>query len=136
MSSQYYLDHVKLRSVAALLAAVSGVFQCATLWLLPLTPNLLLTAWCGSVFLVLSLGLFGISRFSLFAAVALPLLRSWLGLAPLPIEVWEWLRIAVDVLIAALAAPVFWISLDPDFRSIAPGRKNFRAKQATGPGDA
>jgi hypothetical protein len=106
----------KLRNMAAVLATLSGAAQCLSLWLLPVTPTLLLTALTGSLYLLLALGLFGISRFTLMLAITLPLLRSWFGLYPLDIPAWELLRVACDIAIAALSVPVLWASLDPDYR--------------------
>lgn len=111
----------KLRNMAAILATLSGAAQCLALWVLPVTPVLLLTALTGALYLFLALGLFGVSRFSLLLAIVLPLLRSWFGLYPLEIPAWELLRVACDIAIAGLCVPVLWASLDPDHQVIAPG---------------
>jgi hypothetical protein len=111
----------KLRNMAAILATLCGSAQCLSLWLLPISPALLMTALFGVVYILLGLGLFGISRFSLFLAiVALPL-RSWFGLLPLSIPAWEVLRIAGDLAIGAMCIPVLWSSLHPDYRKVEPG---------------
>jgi hypothetical protein len=107
--------------MAAILATLSGAAQCLSLWILPVTPVLLLTALTGAFYLFLALGLFGISRFSLLLAISLPLLRSWFGLYPLEIPAWELLRVACDIAIAGLSLPVLWASLEPDHRIVAPG---------------
>ncbi|MEM6543404.1 MAG: hypothetical protein AAF680_00790 [Pseudomonadota bacterium] len=127
MSAGYSLDYQKLRNMAAIIATLSGLLQCASLWLLPTTPVLLLTAFTGAVYVVLGLGLFGISRFSLLLAITAPPVRSWLGLFPLEITTWEWLRTAADISIALLCLPVFWASLSPDFESIEPGSRSMSA---------
>jgi hypothetical protein len=114
-------DPEKLRNMAAILATLSGAAQCLSLWILPVTPVLLLTALTGAFYLFLALGLFGISRFSLLLAISLPLLRSWFGLYPLEIPAWELLRVACDIAIAGLSLPVLWASLEPDHRIVAPG---------------
>ena len=128
MSDYPDTDPEKLRNMAAILATLSGAAQCLSLWLLPVTPTLLLTALSGVIYLILGLGLFGIARFSLLLAIALPLLRSWFGLFPLDIPAWELLRVACDIAIAALCVPVLWSSLHPDYRSIAPGLKTRDAR--------
>ena len=110
----------RLRNLAAILSTVSGAGQCFALWLLPTTPALLLSAWLGTLYLFLALGLFGISRLSLFLAVTLPTLRAWFAFGPLPIDAWEFLRIACDVAIAALCLPALWVSLDPAPEAMAP----------------
>jgi hypothetical protein len=102
----------RLRNLAAVLATLTGAGQCFSLWLLPVTPTLLATAALGALYLLLALGLFGISRLSLFLAVAVLPLRSWFGLYPLAIESWEFLRVAADLTIALLCLPVLWASLD------------------------
>lgn len=111
----------KLRNMAAILATLSGAMQCFSLWLLPTSPALLLTALAGAAYLLLGLGLFGISSFSLFLAIGLLPLRSWFGVFPLDIPAWELIRIATDLAIAALCLPVLWASLDPSHRRIEPG---------------
>ncbi len=113
----------KLRNLAAVLTALSGSGQCLALWLLPTTPILLGTALMGSVYLILALGLFGISRLSLFLAVVFLPLRSWFGLLPLDLDTWEFLRIACDLCIALLCLPVLWLSLDHAHEKIEPGQR-------------
>ncbi|GEM_PF-555779 len=104
-------DPTRLRNLAAILSTLSGAGQCFALWLLPTTPMLLLTAWVGSLYLLLGLGLFGISRFSLVLAITLPPLRAWFGFAPLPIPAWEFLRVACDLGVALLCLPALWSGL-------------------------
>lgn len=105
------LSIARLRTLAALLATISGAALSASLWFLPTTPTLLATALCGALYLILALGLFGTSRFTLFLAVAVPLARAWLGLYPLPLEGWEQLRTVTDVAIALTCVPVLWSSI-------------------------
>lgn len=121
MSKYPDTDPQKLRNLAAIIAALSGASQCLSLWLLPTTPTLLMTALLGTGYLLLGLGLFGISRFSLFLAVSLPPLRGWFGLYPLDIPAWELLRIASDLTIAILCIPALWASLHPEHRPLEPG---------------
>lgn len=116
-------DPQKLRNLAALLTTLSGAGQGLALWLLPTTPSLLATALLGSIYLVLALGLFGISRLSLFLAVTLLPLRSWFGLFPLDIPSWEFLRVASDLAIALLCLPMLWASLDHDHEKVEPGHR-------------
>ena len=113
----------RLRNLAAIVVTLSGAAQCFSLWLLPTTPQLLGTAFLGSLYLLLGLGLFGISRLSLLLAITLLPIRSWFQFFPLPIEAWEFLRIASDLGVAALCAPVLWASLDPDYSKVEPGKR-------------
>ncbi|WP_439107093.1 hypothetical protein [Congregibacter sp.] len=114
-------DPLKLRNLAAILATLSGAGQCLSLWLLPTTSTLLLTALVGTFYLVLGLGLFGISRFSLFLAITIPPLRGWFGVYPLDISAWELLRVAADLTIALLCISPLWASLHPEHQKIEPG---------------
>jgi hypothetical protein len=114
-------DPQKLRNLAAIIASLSGASQCLSLWLLPTTVTLLMTALMGTGYLLLGLGLFGISRFSLFLAITLVPLRGWFGLYPLDIPAWELLRVASDLTIALLCIPALWASLHPEHRPLEPG---------------
>ncbi len=66
-----------LRQLAAVLVAASGIWQVAGLWLNPLDEGRLLIALIGAAYLLLSIGLFGQSRFSLFLAIVVPALHLW-----------------------------------------------------------
>jgi hypothetical protein len=105
------LDHARLRNIAAIIAMVSGLGQVAALWLLPTDTTLLITGVLGGLYLLLSLGLFGVSRLSLFVAILGLSLRAWFGWSPLPIAAWEYLRAGADAAIALLCIPVLWDSL-------------------------
>ena len=117
-------DPLKLRNLAAILATLSGASQCLSLWLLPTTDTLLIIALMGTVYLILGLGLFGLSRFSLFLAIVLLPLRGWFGIFPLDIPAWELLRIASDITIALLCVPPLWASLHPQHQKIEPGMRS------------
>lgn len=126
MSRHPDTDPRRLRRLAAALTALSGAGQCFSLWLLPLTPALLATAALGALYLLLALGLFGISRLSLLLAVAVLPLRSWFALYPLSIEAWEFLRVAADLTIALLCLPVLWASLDYRHEKVEPAERSRR----------
>ncbi|GAB3288475.1 hypothetical protein [Parahaliea aestuarii] len=95
-----------MRQLAALLVAASGAWQVAGLWFNPLNEAHLLIALIGAAYLLLSIGLFGQSRFSLFLAMVVPALHLWFlmrlgeGLASLPA--------AIDLAVILLCARVFW----------------------------
>ncbi len=108
-----------LRNLAAILTTLSGLGQCLSLWFLPTDPALLLTAALGTLYLLLGLGLFGTSRFSLVLAIVLLPTRSLLHLYPLDIEAWEMLRVACDIAVAALCLPALWVAIRPDSRAQA-----------------
>ncbi len=61
-----------LRYTAATLMCLSGLGQIAALWLRELTLTALADGLLGTVYLVIGIGLFGHSRFSLFMAIVIP----------------------------------------------------------------
>lgn len=98
-----------LRNTAAVLMCMSGALQIATLWLRELTGVALGDVLCGTVYLVIGIGLFGQSRFSLFMAILVPSVAT----AVLLYLVWppaqiHTLRMSVDVVVALLCAIVLW----------------------------
>jgi len=111
----------RVRGIAALLAILSGLSQTALPWMLSSTPEVLLGAVCGSAYLLLGLGLFGVGRFSLMLAIVFPALRAWFGLWPLPLATLETARMVIDISIAALCIPVLWSCLHPDYEPRLPG---------------
>jgi hypothetical protein len=125
-------DPTKLRNLAAIIVTLSGAGQCFSLWLLPTTAQLLATALIGAVYILLGLGLFGIGRLSPLLAVFLLPLRSWFAVAPLPIDAWEFLRIAGDLATALLCVPVVWAGLHHDYREIEPAARRAAAAAEAG----
>ncbi|MFN2329493.1 MAG: hypothetical protein ABR612_11290 [Chromatocurvus sp.] len=97
-----------LRNAAALLTGISGSAQVSLLWVLELGAPVLGVAFAGCVYLMLALGLFGVSRFALFAAVVVPALRAFYAWNPLPVLVWEQLRTIGDLIIAVIALFLLW----------------------------
>ena len=68
-----------MRLAAAWLVLCAGTLQAASPWYRPLDAETLVIAATGVAYLVVAVGLFGLSRFTLFVAVALCLARSvWL----------------------------------------------------------
>lgn len=105
----------RLRYVAAALALLSGCLQCASPWLLTTSPAVLLAALAGSLYLLLALGLLGISRLSLALAVMLPALRAWFDLATIPQADLDTLRLVIDLFLPLLCLPALWDTLHPDY---------------------
>ena len=88
---------------------LSGTLQIAALWLRELTGIAVTDSLCGTVYLVIGIGLFGQSRFSLLMAMWVPaiaivvlLYLAW------PLAQIHTLRIAVDVVVVLLCAIVLW----------------------------
>ncbi len=99
------------RYAAATIVAASGLAQVATLWRYRLSEGVLLTALIGSVYLLIAIGLYGRSRFSLFVAAGVSTAcASMLFLSGLP---WPWpaaqvLRFASDLVVVVLCGRVLW----------------------------
>lgn len=98
-----------LRNAAATLMCLSGIGQIAVLWLRELTGAALADGLLGSVYLITGIGLFGISRFSLFMAIVIPAAASGILFytEPWPGQIHD-LRIAVDAMIVLLSAITLW----------------------------
>lgn len=99
------------RQFAAIIVTVSGVLQIAALWLNRLSEDVLLTALVGSIYLLVALGLYGRSRFGLFAAIATCSSSALLAAPELPLNAWsslEQLRVAGDAIVAMLCLNVLW----------------------------
>lgn len=62
----------RLRNFAATLITVSGIGHVAALWHRDLNEVALLDALLGAVYLIIGLGLYGQSRFTLFMGIAVP----------------------------------------------------------------
>ncbi len=97
-----------LRHATALLTGISATGQISLLWVLELGAPVLGVALAGCLYLMLALGLFGVSRFALFLAALMPALRVLYAWNPLPVAEWEQLRSAVDVIIAISALFLLW----------------------------
>jgi lipopolysaccharide export LptBFGC system permease protein LptF len=102
---------ISLRQLAALLVVCAGAIRVASLWFRELDEVAVLTLLTGTVYLILGIGLFGQSRFSLFMAVLLCSCTSGFALrhftlaGMLPLQL---AAVAADVLTAAICAVIFW----------------------------
>jgi|AntAceMinimDraft_5_1070358.scaffolds.fasta_scaffold00850_7 hypothetical protein len=98
-----------LRNTAATLICLSGTGQIATLWLRELTGAALLDGLWGTVYVIIGIGLYGHSRFSLSLGMLIPIAAAALLFytVPQPEQVYT-LRIAVDVVVVLLCATVLW----------------------------
>lgn len=98
-----------LRAVAATLICLSGLAQIAALWLRDLTGAALADALLGTVYLIIGIGLFGHSRFSLFMAIVIPLWASGMLFYTHPqAEPIYTLRFATDALVILFSTIVLW----------------------------
>lgn len=99
------------RNWAALLVTTSGLWQITGLWRYRLSEDTLLAALTGSIYLLMAIGLFGRSRFTLFLAIVVCGTFTLLGLGQAAL--WTWpplslLRIGSDLLVTVLCARVLW----------------------------
>lgn len=98
-----------LRVAAATLISLSGLGQIASLWLRELTGAAIADAMLGTVYLIIGIGLFGHSRFSLFLGILIPTTATVVLLFPQPQpEQIVILRITVDIIVALLSAIILW----------------------------
>ena len=98
-----------LRLTSACLLTLSGTALIAALWLRDLGEAAVLDALLGATYLIIAIGLFGQSRFSLFVAavipgaVALTVLRT-AG----TVHAIDQLRITADTIVAISCAWILW----------------------------
>ncbi len=98
-----------LRIVAASLLCLSGLAHIAALWHRELTGMAIGDALLGSVYLIIAMGLFGKSRFSLFMAIVIPAaVTAWLYATLLQPGQVQLLRMGVDLSVALLSTLVLW----------------------------
>jgi hypothetical protein len=99
------------RNIAAMLITIIGFSHIAELWFTELSRETLLLALLGAVYLFIGIGLFGMSRFTLFMAMALPAAGIALALQLDPIESMSalvLLRITTSLMVIALSTNVLW----------------------------
>lgn len=99
----------RLRTFAAILITLAGAAQITALWFRELTGMAVLDAVLGAIYLLIGIGLFGRSRFTLFVALVVPALdAAWmLHRAPAAaLDAVQVTRLAVDLLVALSAALV------------------------------
>jgi hypothetical protein len=99
----------KLRNLAATLLTLSGIAHIAALWLRELDGAALADALLGAVYLIIGIGLFGQSRFSLFMAIVVPAVAAALvfNAFPDPNDIYR-ARIAVEAIVVLSCTVVLW----------------------------
>ena len=104
------IPRLNLRSLATLLALVTGSAHIASLWFRPLDPGALASLMQGTVYLFIALGLGGRSRLSLSLGVVLPLTAAALRLhyTTGDLAAAAVLALLADALLAAVCAAVLW----------------------------
>ena len=95
----------RLRYLAANLVLASGLILTASPWYASLDASSVITASIGIAYLIIALGLFGQSRFTLFVAVGACLARSWLLSGDATIDR---ILLAMDLTTCACCIAVLW----------------------------
>ena len=98
-----------LRMLAATLITLSGIGHIAALWHRELTEAALGDALLGAVYLIIGLGLYGISRFTLFVAILVPAAASTYMLSTFPDGgLFYDARLLIDTVVIFASAVVLW----------------------------
>ncbi|MCB1705450.1 MAG: hypothetical protein KDI17_11335 [Halioglobus sp.] len=100
-----------LRNTAATLMCISGTAQVAALWLRELTGAALIDGLWGTVYVIIGIGLYGRSKFSVYLGIVIPCVAAGVLIYNMahPQQAYT-LRIAVDVVIVLLCAVALWES--------------------------
>lgn len=100
-----------LRNTAATLMCLSGTAQIAALWWRELTGTALIDGLWGTVYVIIGIGLYGHSRFSVYMGMLIPAAAIGLLVYTAPqIELIYSLRTAIDVVVVLVCAVVLWES--------------------------
>tara|TARA_R110002110_G_scaffold303525_2_gene517647 strand:+ start:14611 stop:14985 length:375 start_codon:yes stop_codon:yes gene_type:complete len=98
-----------LRLLAASLITLSGIGHIAALWMRELSTLAVLDMLTGGVYLIIGLGLFGQSRFSLFMAILIPAANSAALYLSFPEPDQHYLTvIIIDLIIMLCSLIVLW----------------------------
>lgn len=100
-----------LRLLAAALVTCSGVTRIGSLWFRELTEHAVLSLLVGAVYLIIAIGLFGQSRFTLFVAMLVPAATATLTLDYFSFDSLPPLQLAgitADAVTIACSAIVLW----------------------------
>ncbi len=96
---------------AAALVVCSGAIRVASLWFRPLDGEAVLTLLIGAIYLIAGIGLFGQSRFALFAAIIACTTTAWLVsgyFTLLGLQTLQLVLTTVDGVAVLLCALVLW----------------------------
>jgi hypothetical protein len=99
----------RLRTFAAILISLAGAARITALWFRELTEVAVLDAVLGAIYLIIGIGLFGRSRFTLFVALLVPALdAAWMlhRVPPAALNGVQLARLSVDLLVVLSAALV------------------------------
>lgn len=97
------------RLVAACLVTATGIGHIASLWFRELDAAAVLSIWIGGIYLIVGLGLFGQSRFTLFVASALCATSALRALADFGgLSGVQWAGMSADIVAATCCGMALW----------------------------
>lgn len=97
------------RLVAACLVTSTGIGHIASLWFRELDAAAVLALWVGGIYLIVGLGLFGQSRFTLFVASALCATSALQALAQFgSLSGVQWAGMTADFVAATCCGMALW----------------------------
>ncbi len=97
------------RPIAGALVCGVGTAHIASLWFRDLDSAAVLSIWIGGVYLIVGLGLFGQSRFTLFVATALCCTAALRALAEAgSLNGLQWAGVAADLAAATCCGMALW----------------------------
>ena len=98
-----------LRFCAAILVTGSGAAHIASLWFRELDEQAVVALLLGAVYVILGIGVFGQSRFSLFLAMVLPATVAFTtSIAAITLSPLQSASVAADILVVTLSGIVLW----------------------------
>jgi hypothetical protein len=103
-----------LRTFAAILITLAGAALITALWFRELTETAVIDAVLGAIYLIIGIGLFGRSRFTLFVALVVPALdAAWLlhRTPAASLDAVQAARLSLDLLVVLSAALVLALRL-------------------------
>lgn len=99
----------RMRNVAATLLTLSGISHIALLWFRDINGIALAGALFGALYLIIGIGLYGQSRFTLFVAIAIPGIGAWLALGnghTTPIGTLGAVHLAISLVVICFSAVI------------------------------
>lgn len=101
--------NVYARPLAATLVVAIGAGHIASLWFRDLDTAAVLSIWVGGIYLIVGLGLFGQSRFTLFVATALCATAALRALADIAsLNALQWVGLCADLVAATCCGMALW----------------------------
>jgi hypothetical protein len=100
-----------MRNTAAAMMCLSGLVHIGSLWFRDISGTTLIAALFGGAYLLIGIGLYGVSRFTLSLAVLVPGIGTWLALrhiAPGNMSSLAIAQILTNIVVIVLCAAVLY----------------------------